>query len=312
MGLAKLGASGWLAQAFSPVSRVGRSSTRALSRSTSRASPSPVAWTARWLPMRSARLAPQRPPLPPLPPTPPTPRPGSPVTTGAAVSSPPRAGRSPSGASSSSARPSSPPRRPSPTSTPTPPPPTPPCPPGGPPRVAYRLCGASRSRPGLDPPVASGSARALFLAAESVALAGAHGQLRAAVHAVPLRLLLLPPSLSLHFRMDHRRDGAQPQLFRRRRGRVAANEDHHRARLRVGIPRRGYHRHGHLGRPRVRADARVGARGGGGGWRKSATETFDRSRLANVSRETPRGRRDRSSPSRRSSRSRRCSERKRR
>ena len=174
--------------------------------------------------------------------------------------------RSPSGASSSSARPSSPPRRPSPTSTPTPPPPTPPCPPGGPPRVAYRLCGASRSAPGLDPPVASGSA-----ARSSPRNPSPRRRARSTTRRrprVPLSAYFcchLP--LSLHFgwitaaTVLSLSSFVSPLQARRRERRSPP-------RAPAWVSRRGYRRHGHLGRPRVRADARVGARGGGGGWRE--------------------------------------------
>ena len=75
-------------------------------------------------------------------------------------------------------------------------------------------------RPGLDPP--SFWLSGALLAAESVALAGAHGQLRAAVHAVPLSAYFcchLPLSLRV---MDHRArcsasvGGARVAVARRR------------------------------------------------------------------------------------------------
>ena len=178
----------------------------------------------------------------------------------------PRAGRSPSGASSSSARPSSPPRRPSPTSTPTPPPPTPPCPPGGPPRVAYRLCGASRSA--LDStPVASGSA------ARSSPRNPSPSPARTVNYAPPSTPSHSPPTSAATFPRASTSDGSPPRrcsastLSSPSRARCRERRSPPRAPPR-GYPRRGCHRHGHLGRPRVRADARVGARGGGGGWRE--------------------------------------------
>ena len=290
------------ARGVSPVSRVGRSSTRALSRSTSRASPSPVAWTARWLPMRSAARAAKTAATADTADTPA----GIPVTTGAAVSSPrlgvrhlgrhlPRRDRL--------HRRAGPPR----------------------PRPQHRhhlrrrvpLVGRRvwptgsvvRRVPPLD-----STPRRFWLSGVAPRRgirrpAGAHARLRAAVHARPtLRLLLLPPSpepplrwitaatvLSLNSFAAVAGASPRTKITTARASAWVSLAAGTTVTVTSGDP--------------VYALTLAWALRRWRRWRESSHGDYRApSRLANASRDA-RGRRDRSSPSRRSSRSRRCSER---